>query len=95
LTPIQNFSKHILGRPFNETHGKKAGVSFPWISVGLCQITEVEPKYLKLPYMGFNKLGTATLRHDFLFYKIIIYLQRLQEDEMVGWHHQLNGHEFE
>ena len=51
MTPIQNFSKHILGRPFNETHGKKAGVSFPWISVELCQITEVEPKYLKLPYI--------------------------------------------
>ena len=57
--------------------GKKASVSFPWISVELCQITEVEPKYLKLTYMEFNKLGTATLRHDFLFYKIIRYLQRL------------------
>ena len=28
-------------------------------------------------------------------FKVVIRLKEMTEEEMVGWHHQLNGHEFE
>ena len=37
------------------------------------------------------------LKHIYIFYTcyFIFNIKGMTEDEMVGWHHQLNGHEFE
>ena len=31
----------------------------------------------------------------FVFYSSTFYFEKLQSYKMVGWHHRLNGHEFE
>ena len=47
---------------------------------------------LKLPYFGHLMGRANSLKKTLMLGKIE---DRATEDEMVGWHHRLNGHEFE
>ena len=49
---------------------------------------------LKLQYFGHLMRGTDSLEKTLMLGKIEG-RRRGQQDEMVGWHHQLDGHEFE
>ena len=50
---------------------------------------------LKLQYFGHLLPRTDSLEKTLMLGKIEGKRRRGQEDEMVGWHHRLNGHEFE
>ena len=50
---------------------------------------------LKLQYFGHLIWRTDSLEKTLMLGKIEGRRRRGQQDEMVGWHHQLNGHEFE
>ena len=51
---------------------------------------------LKLQYFGHLMERTGSLEKSLMLEKIERRRRRGQtEDEMVGWHHRLNGHEFE
>ena len=52
----------------------------------------VEGLMLKLQYFGHLMQRTNSLEKTLMLGKIE---GKTTEDEMVGWHHQLNGHEFE
>ena len=69
-------------------------------------LKEISPGYsleglmlkLKLRYLGHLRQRTDSLEKTLMLGKIESrrrWRQRMTEDEMVGWHHQLNGHEFE
>ena len=66
-------------------------------------LKEINPKYsleglmLKLKLQYFNHLmrRVDSLEKTLMLGKIEDRRRRGQEDEMVGWHHRLNGHEFE
>ena len=49
---------------------------------------------LKLQYCGHLMQITGSLEKTLMLGKIEGRRRRGQEDEMVGWHHQLDGHEF-
>ena len=59
-------------------------------------LKEISPEYsleglmlkLKLQYFGHMMQITDSLEKTLM-------LGKIEEDEMVGWHHQCNGHEFE
>ena len=50
---------------------------------------------LKLQYFGLLMQRVDSLEKTLILEKIEGRRRRTTEDEMVGWHHQLNGHEFE
>ena len=50
---------------------------------------------LKLQYFGHLMKRADSLEKTLMLGKIEGRKRRGQEDEMVGWHHRLNGHEFE
>ena len=50
---------------------------------------------LKLQYFGHLMQRTDSLGKPLILGKIEGWRRRGRQDEMVGWHHQLNGHEFE
>ena len=50
---------------------------------------------LKLQYFGHLTGRTDSLEKTLMLGKIKDGRRRRQEDEMVGWHHRLNGREFE
>ena len=51
---------------------------------------------LKLQYFGHLMQRTESLEKTLMLEKIEVGRRRgLTEDEMVGWHHRLDGHEFE
>ena len=50
---------------------------------------------LKLQYFGHLIQRTDSLEKTPMLVKIEGRRRRGREDEMVGWHHRLNGHEFE
>ena len=64
-------------------------------------LKEIRPRYsleglmlqLKLPYFGHRMQRTDPLEKTLMLGKIEE--KGTTEDEMVGWHHRLNGHEFE
>ena len=65
---------------------------------------EINPEYsleglmlkLKLPYSGHLMQRADSLEKTLILGKIEgIKENGMTEDEMVGWHHRLNGHEFE
>ena len=79
-----------------------------WESLGLqgdqtSQSKEMSPEYslqgqmltLKLQYFGHPMQRTDSLQKTLMLGKIEGRRRRGREDEMVGWHHWLNGHEFE
>ena len=50
---------------------------------------------LKLQYFGHLMLKNDSLEKTLMLGKIGQEEKGLTEDEMAGWHHQLNGHEFD
>ena len=65
-------------------------------------LKEISPEYsleglmLKLQYFGHLMRRTNSLEKTLMLGKIEgRRRQKTTEDEMVGWHHWLNGHEFE
>ena len=50
---------------------------------------------LKLQYFGYLMLRTNSLEETLMLGKTEGGRRRGQQGEMVGWHHQLDGHEFE
>ena len=67
-------------------------------------LKEISPEYsleglmlkLRLQYLSHLMQRTDSLEKTLMLGKIEGKRRRGQEeDEMVGWHHQLNGHEFE
>ena len=66
-------------------------------------LKEISPKYsleglmlkLKLQYFGHLMQRTDSLEKALMLGKIEGWRRKMTEDEMVGWHHRLNAHEFE
>ena len=66
-------------------------------------LKEISPEYslgglmlkLKLQYFGYLMWRTDSFEKTLMLGKIEGGGRRGWQDEMVGWHHQLNGHEFE
>ena len=50
---------------------------------------------LKLQYFGHLMRRTDSLEKTLTLGKIEVGRRGTTEDEMVGWHHRLDGHEFE
>ena len=50
---------------------------------------------LKLQYFGHLMRRTNSLEKTLMLGKTEDRREGTTEDEIVGWHHQLNGHEFE
>ena len=50
---------------------------------------------LKLQYFGNLMQGAASLEKTLMLRKTEGSGKGMAENEMVGWHHRLNGHEFE
>ena len=50
---------------------------------------------LKFQYFGHLMQRVDSLEKTLMLGKIEGRKRREQEDEMVGWHHRLNGHKFE
>ena len=50
---------------------------------------------LKLQYFGHLKQRADSLEKTLMLGKMEVRRRRVRQDEMVGWHHQLNEHEFE
>ena len=66
-------------------------------------LKEISPEYsleglilkLKLQYFGHLMQRTDSLEKSLMLGKIERQEEKgMTEDEMVGWHHRLNGHEF-
>ena len=61
---------------------------------------EVNPEYsleglmLKLQYFGHLMQRADSLEKTLMLGKTEARRRRGRQDEMVGWHHRLNGHEF-
>ena len=66
-------------------------------------LKKISPEYsleglmlkLKLQYFGHLMQRTDSLEKTLMLGKIEGRRRRRRQDEMVGWHHRLNGHEFE
>ena len=64
-------------------------------------LKEISPEYsleglmLKLQYFGHLMGRTDSFEKSLILGKFEGRRRRGREDEMVGWHHQLDGHEFE
>ena len=66
-------------------------------------LKEISPQYsleglmlkLKLQHFSHRMQRTDLLEKTLTLGKIESRRRRMTEDEMVGWHHQLDGHEFE
>ena len=76
----------------------------PWTAMRSNQsiLKEISPEYsleglmLKLQYFGHLMQRAHSLEKTLMLGKIEGRRRRGRtEDEMVGWHHRLNGHEFE
>ena len=77
----------------------------PWTARGSNQsvLKEINPEYslqrlmlkLKLQYFGHLMWRADSLEKILMLGKIEGKRRRGQENEMVGWHRRLNGHEFE
>ena len=66
-------------------------------------LQEIDPKYsseelmlkLQLQYFGHLMQRANSFEKTLMLGKIEGRRRRGRQDEMVGWHHRLNGHEFE
>ena len=61
----------------------------PWIFIGRTVLQ------LKLQYFGYLMQRADSLEKTWCWERLRAGGNRVTEDEMVGWHHWLNGHEFE
>ena len=55
----------------------------------------MQVKKLKLQYFGHLMRRTDSFEETLILGKTEGRRRRTTEDEMVGWHHRFNGHEFE
>ena len=77
----------------------------PWMGRRSNQsiLKEISPEYsleglmlkLKLQYFGHLMQTADSFEKTLVLEKIEGRRRRGQQDEMVGWHHRLNGHEFD
>ena len=77
----------------------------PWTArrFNLSILKEISPEYsleglmlkLKFQYFGHLKRRTDSLEKTLMLGKTEGRRRRGKQDQMVGWHHQLDGHEFE
>ena len=77
----------------------------PWTVRRLSRsiLKEISPEYsleglmlkLKLQYFGHLMGRTDSFEKTLMLGKIRWEEKGMTEDEMVGWHHQVNGHKFE
>ena len=77
----------------------------PWTARRCNQsiLKEISPEYsleglmlkLKFQYFGYLMRRTDSFEKTLMLGKIEGGRRRGQQDEMVGWHHRLNGREFE
>ena len=77
----------------------------PWVARRSNQsiLQEIRPEYsleglmldLKLQYFGHLMQRTDSLEKTLVLGKIEGKKRMGRQDEMVGWHHRLDGHEFE
>ena len=77
----------------------------PWTArrSNQCILKEIRPEYslegltlkLKLQYFGRLMQRADSFEKTLILGKIEGWRRRGRQDEMVGWHHRLNGHEFE
>ena len=66
-------------------------------------LKEISPEFsleelmlkLKLQYFGHLMCRTDSLEKTLMLGKLKAGGEGTTEDEMLGWHHRLNGHEFE
>ena len=66
-------------------------------------LKEISPEYsleelmmkLKLQYLGHLMQRTDSLEKTLMLERLKVGGEGMTEDEMVGWHHRLKGHEFE
>ena len=75
----------------------------PWIARSSNQsiLREISPEYsleglmlkLKLQYFGHLMRRTDSLEKTLMLGKIEGRGRRMTEDELIGWHHRINGHE--
>ena len=78
---------------------------FPWTARRSNQsiLKEISPEYsleglmlkLKLQYFGHLMQRTDSLEKTLMLGRLKMEEKGMTEDEMVGWHHRLDGHEFE
>ena len=88
-----------------ELWGWKRLLRVPWTARRLNQsiLKEINPEYsleglmlkLKFQYLGHLMWRTDSLEKTLMLGKTRQEEKGTTEDEMVGWHHHLNGHEFE
>ena len=67
----------------------------PWIFIGRTDALMLQYSNTKLQYFGHLISTTDSLEKTPMLGKIEGRRRRGQQDEMVGWHHRLDGHEFE
>ena len=77
----------------------------PWKTrrSNLSILKEISPEYsleglmlkLKLQYFDHLMRKTDSFEKTLMWERLKMGGEGEQEDEMIGWHHQLNGHEFE
>ena len=73
------------------------------LDTNLSILKEIGPEYsweglmlkLKLQYFGHLMQRADSLEKNMMLGKIEQEEKVMTEDEMIGWHHQLNGYEFE
>ena len=64
-------------------------------------LKEINPEYslegmmMKLQYFGFLIQKANSFENNLMLRKTRAGGESMTEDEMVGWHHRFNGHEFE
>ena len=96
------FPRHVvitkcLHRTYSQIYGNTARRSNQSV------LKEINPEYsleglmlkLKLQYFGHLMWRTDSLEKAVILGKIEGKRRRMTEDEVVGWQHQFNGHEFE
>ena len=78
-------------------------MSVPWTArkSNLSILEEISPEYsleglmLKLQYFGYLMQRADSLEKTLMLGKMESRKKGATEDGMAGWHHRLNGHEFE
>ena len=82
---LKNFALYIFGTT-QPVHPKG---DQSWVFIGGLMLR------LKLQYFGHLMRRADSLEKTLMLGKIEDRRRRGKQDEMVGWHHQLKGHEFE
>ena len=91
VVPEKTPESLLDGKEIQPVHPKGAQ---SWIFIGILGYTKVYWNILKLKLQYFGHLmQTANLLEKTLMLGRVT--RGVTEDEMIGWHHRINGHEFE